>query len=168
MKFAQGTKLEITFLMNFQLWPPNFVPGTKLFFTYQFWPPTGQWFLQLSTDPGSVQYNVFLFWFLQEKSLRKMFGNGRARSGVIVLPCGAGKTLVGVTAACTVRKKCLVLCTSGKEMPNTLLRNWGNDASLGEGAISHPDRLIHRQYARFEGRFSFWMDFPAIKVSIRK
>ena len=27
---------------------------------------------------------------------------------------GAGKTLVGVTAACTVRKKCLVLCTSGK------------------------------------------------------
>lgn len=49
----------------------------------------------------------------QEKSLRKMFGNGRARSGVIVLPCGAGKTLVGVTAACTVRKKTLVLATSG-------------------------------------------------------
>ena len=41
----------------------------------------------------------------QEKSLRKMFGNGRARSGVIVLPCGAGKSLVGVTACCTVRKK---------------------------------------------------------------
>nr|CAB3243291.1 TFIIH basal transcription factor complex helicase XPB subunit-like [Phallusia mammillata] len=49
----------------------------------------------------------------QEKSLRKMFGNGRARSGVIVLPCGAGKTLTGVTAACTVRKRCMVLCTSG-------------------------------------------------------
>ncbi|XP_062500959.1 general transcription and DNA repair factor IIH helicase subunit XPB-like isoform X2 [Corticium candelabrum] len=49
----------------------------------------------------------------QEKSLRKMFGNGRARSGVIVLPCGAGKTLVGVTAACTIRKRCLILCTSG-------------------------------------------------------
>lgn len=48
----------------------------------------------------------------QEKSLRKMFGNGRARSGVIVLPCGAGKTLVGVTAACTIRKRTLVLCTS--------------------------------------------------------
>ena len=27
---------------------------------------------------------------------------------------GAGKTLVGVTAACTVRKRCLVLCTSGE------------------------------------------------------
>ncbi|KAG4206618.1 hypothetical protein ERO13_A03G019400v2 [Gossypium hirsutum] len=30
----------------------------------------------------------------QEKSLSKMFGNGRARSGIIVLPCGAGKSLV--------------------------------------------------------------------------
>ena len=49
----------------------------------------------------------------QEKSLRKMFGNGRARSGVIVLPCGAGKSLVGVTACCTVRKKAIVLCNSG-------------------------------------------------------
>ena len=33
--------------------------------------------------------------------------------GVIVLPCGAGKTLVGVTACTTVRKRCIVLCTSG-------------------------------------------------------
>lgn len=49
----------------------------------------------------------------QEKALRKMFGNGRARSGVIVLPCGAGKSLVGVTACCTVRKRALVLCNSG-------------------------------------------------------
>lgn len=32
----------------------------------------------------------------QERSLAKMFGNGRARSGIIVLPCGAGKTLTGV------------------------------------------------------------------------
>ena len=77
----------------------------------------------------------------QEKSLGKMFGNGsvgdlfapppnkvpvpvkavltrdcllfsRARSGVIVLPCGAGKTLVGITAATTIRKSCIVLCTS--------------------------------------------------------
>ncbi|PIA19041.1 DNA repair helicase rad25 [Coemansia reversa NRRL 1564] len=48
----------------------------------------------------------------QEKSLSKMFGNGRARSGIIVLPCGAGKTLVGITAACTVKKSILCLCTS--------------------------------------------------------
>ena len=49
----------------------------------------------------------------QEKSLSKMFGNGRARSGILVLPCGAGKTLVGVTAAATVKKGCICLCTSG-------------------------------------------------------
>ena len=55
----------------------------------------------------------------QEKSLRKMFGNGRARSGTIVLPCGAGKTLVGVTAASTVHKSCVVLCTNG-----TAVQQW--------------------------------------------
>lgn len=48
----------------------------------------------------------------QEKCLGKMFGNGRARSGIIVLPCGSGKTLVGVTAACTIKKSVLVLCNS--------------------------------------------------------
>ena len=48
-----------------------------------------------------------------------MFGNGRARSGIIVLPCGAGKTLTGVTAASTVRKSCIVLCTSG-----TAVKQW--------------------------------------------
>jgi DNA excision repair protein ERCC-3 len=49
----------------------------------------------------------------QEKSLSKMFGNGRARSGIIVLPCGAGKTLVGITATCTVRRNTLVFCNTG-------------------------------------------------------
>lgn len=48
----------------------------------------------------------------QEKSLSKMFSNGRARSGIIVLPCGAGKTLVGITAACTIKKGVVILCTS--------------------------------------------------------
>ena len=52
-----------------------------------------------------------------------MFGNGRARSGVIVLPCGAGKTLVGVTACTTVRKRCIVLCTSGVAVEVSLPAN---------------------------------------------
>jgi DNA excision repair protein ERCC-3 len=42
-----------------------------------------------------------------------MFGNGRARSGMIVLPCGAGKTLVGIAAAATIGRSTMVLC------PNT-------------------------------------------------
>ncbi|CAI5511959.1 unnamed protein product [Closterium sp. Naga37s-1] len=41
-----------------------------------------------------------------------MFGNGRARSGIIVLPCGAGKSLVGVSAAVRIRKSCLCLATN--------------------------------------------------------
>ncbi|KAH9412199.1 rad25-like DNA repair helicase [Ordospora pajunii] len=48
----------------------------------------------------------------QEICLNKMFGNGRARSGIIVLPCGSGKTIVGITAISTIKKSCLVLCTS--------------------------------------------------------
>ncbi|PSN74415.1 DNA repair helicase rad25 [Corynespora cassiicola Philippines] len=50
--------------------------------------------------------------YYQEKALSKMFSNSRARSGIIVLPCGAGKTLVGITAACGVKKSAIVLCTS--------------------------------------------------------
>eukprot|EP01133_Synstelium_polycarpum_P012127 gene12127-14189_t len=64
----------------------------------------------------------------QEKSLSKMFGNGRARSGIIVLPCGAGKSLSGITAACTVKKSILVLCTSAVsvEQWKYQFRLWSN------------------------------------------
>mmetsp|Transcript_19555 Transcript_19555/g.21213 ORF Transcript_19555/g.21213 Transcript_19555/m.21213 type:complete len:745 (-) Transcript_19555:2528-4762(-) len=55
----------------------------------------------------------------QEKSLSKMFGNGRARSGIIVLPCGAGKSLTGVTAASTVKKSCVVMCIN-----NASVKQW--------------------------------------------
>ena len=41
-----------------------------------------------------------------------MFGNHRARSGIVVLPCGAGKTLVGIVAATTLGKSTMVLCNS--------------------------------------------------------
>jgi superfamily II DNA or RNA helicase len=33
-----------------------------------------------------------------------------AAAGIIVLPCGAGKTLVGIAAAATLGKSCIVLC----------------------------------------------------------
>ena len=64
----------------------------------------------------------------QEKCLTKMFGNGRAKSGIIVLPCGAGKTLVGITAACTVKKSVVILCTNSMSVVqwrNEFLR-WSN------------------------------------------
>jgi len=48
----------------------------------------------------------------QEQSLSKMLSSGRARSGIIVLPCGAGKTLVGISAICTVKKPAIIFCNS--------------------------------------------------------
>ena len=52
----------------------------------------------------------------QQESVQKMLTNGRARSGLIVLPCGAGKSLVGVAAACTINKSCIVLCNSSESV----------------------------------------------------
>ncbi|HEX4613053.1 MAG TPA: DNA repair helicase XPB [Urbifossiella sp.] len=39
-------------------------------------------------------------------------GDARGGSGVIVLPCGAGKTVVGIAAMCLLQKNTLVLTTS--------------------------------------------------------
>ncbi|KAI9004151.1 P-loop containing nucleoside triphosphate hydrolase protein, partial [Gaertneriomyces semiglobifer] len=83
----------------------------------------------------------------QEKSLSKLFGNGRARSGIIVLPCGAGKTLVGVTAACTIRKSCLVLCTSSVsvEQWRREFRTW---STVKDGQIA---RFTSQDKEKFAG-----------------
>ncbi|KAI8850699.1 P-loop containing nucleoside triphosphate hydrolase protein [Chytridium lagenaria] len=59
----------------------------------------------------------------------------RARSGIIVLPTGAGKTLVGITAACTVKKSTLVLCTNAISVEQWAreFKNWSN---IEEGKIA--------------------------------
>lgn len=48
-----------------------------------------------------------------------MFANGRARSGIIVLPCGAGKSLTGVTAVSTIKRSTIVLCIN-----NASVKQW--------------------------------------------
>lgn len=72
----------------------------------------------------------------QEKALSKMFGNGRAKSGIIVLPCGAGKTLVGITAGCTIRKGIIVLCTSAMSVFqwSNEFKKW-SDINSGDVAV---------------------------------
>ena len=72
----------------------------------------------------------------QEKALSKMFGNGRAKSGIIVLPCGAGKTLVGITAGCTIRKGIIVLCTSAMSVFqwSNEFKKW-SDVNSGDVAV---------------------------------
>ena len=46
----------------------------------------------------------------QEASLERFLRGGAARNGVVVLPCGAGKTLTGVAAAAAVGRPTIVLC----------------------------------------------------------
>ncbi|KAI5745882.1 hypothetical protein M8J76_015195 [Diaphorina citri] len=87
----------------------------------------------------------------QEKSLRKMFGNGRARSGVIVLPCGAGKSLVGVTACCTVRKRALVLCNSADDSMICRFTSEAKDKPMGCGILVTTYSMIsHTQKRSWE------------------
>lgn len=52
----------------------------------------------------------------QEESLRRLFVKDRARSGIIVLPCGAGKTLVGIAAICQMKQRSLVLCINNQNV----------------------------------------------------
>ncbi|TFY60810.1 hypothetical protein EVG20_g7280, partial [Dentipellis fragilis] len=67
----------------------------------------------------------------QETSLSKMFGNGRARSGIIVLPCGAGKTLFAGDSGIVVSTYSMVANThnrsyeSKKMMEFLTSREWG-------------------------------------------
>ncbi len=48
--------------------------------------------------------------------------NGEGGSGVVVLPCGAGKTIVGLTALAELGMKTLILCTN-----ITALRQWRDE-----------------------------------------
>ena len=84
----------------------------------------------------------------QEKCLSKMFGgnsDGRARSGIIVLPTGAGKTLVGITAACTVKKSTIILCTNAisVEQWSRELQKWStiNEDQIAKFTSSSKERF---------------------------
>jgi DNA excision repair protein ERCC-3 len=46
----------------------------------------------------------------QEQALKNVFRNGIASSGVIVLPCGAGKTLVGILIMNQIKRSTIILC----------------------------------------------------------
>jgi DNA excision repair protein ERCC-3 len=62
-------------------------------------------------------------------------GEARGGSGVIVLPCGAGKTIVGITAMCLLKKYTLVLTTS-----ITAVKQWRREildkSSLSEDQVT--------------------------------
>ncbi|RUS32692.1 component of the holoenzyme form of RNA polymerase transcription factor [Jimgerdemannia flammicorona] len=55
-----------------------------------------------------------------------------ARSGIVILPCGAGKTLVAIAAACRIRKSTLVVCSS-KIAADQFQREWVKFSTLSPG-----------------------------------
>ncbi|KAI7983010.1 General transcription and DNA repair factor IIH helicase subunit XPB2, partial [Camellia lanceoleosa] len=57
-----------------------------------------------------IIYWICIFGFSHYPSLEEKFR--RARYGIVVLPCGAGKSLVGVSAARQIKKSCLCLATN--------------------------------------------------------
>ena len=61
----------------------------------------------------------------QEEAMNRVFVKDRARSGIIVLPCGAGKTLVGISAICQMKKRTLVLCIN-----NLNVKQWCRQIEL--------------------------------------
>ena len=90
---------------------------------------TGELKIQLGRDTRVRSY--------QEKSLQKMCTGTRAHSGLIVLPCGAGKTLVGIAATCRLQKSTIVLATS-----NVSVEQWRNE-------FKHYSDISDKQIFRF-------------------
>lgn len=69
----------------------------------------------------------------QIAALERIFHQRRARSGVIVLPCGAGKTLTGIAAACELGKSVIILCNNTTAC-NQWIQQWSR--YVGETSAS--------------------------------
>lgn len=61
----------------------------------------------------------------QENTINRIFCKGRARSGIVVLPCGAGKTLIGILTLCRMKKRSLILCIN-----NLTVKQWFRQIEL--------------------------------------
>ncbi len=77
--------------------------------------------LELTLRPDTLGGEPFGFREYQTHAIDSFLGDGLTRggSGVIVLPCGAGKTIVGIGAIAKLGMKTLILCTNV-----TALRQW--------------------------------------------
>lgn len=100
-----------------------------------------------------------------------MFSNGRARSGIIVLPCGAGKTLTGITAATTIRKSTIVL-TSSSVAVDQWKRSFTDFTTVDPGrVIALTAEKKYVRYANQESEHGFKITkkcFVVIRDSVRR
>ena len=63
--------------------------------------------------------SIFKLYDHQKQALKKIFLNSAqnqemnvGHSGVIILPCGAGKTLLGINVALKIKRRTLIICDS--------------------------------------------------------
>ena len=89
----------------------------------------------------------------QEKALNIMCSNGVARSGIIVLPCGAGKTLVGILAICTIKRNTIIICNN-----NVAVEQWFKEINNWVTIKGDKEKtnFICRFTSRKSQRDSFW------------
>jgi DNA excision repair protein ERCC-3 len=97
----------------------------------------------------------------QSMSCSKLYWDSfRCHSGILILPCGAGKTLIGITAFATLQQPCIIFCQS-----TLAASQWAEQigiwTNLSKSAISaitslHKDRnpdaeVVITTYAMFAG-----------------
>ena len=89
----------------------------------------------------------------QEKALNIMCSNGVARSGIIVLPCGAGKTLVGILAICTIKRNTIIISNN-----NVAVEQWFKEINNWVTIKGDKEKtnFICRFTSRKSQRDSFW------------
>ncbi|CAF4450749.1 unnamed protein product [Rotaria sp. Silwood2] len=81
--------------------------------------------------------------FHQETILKNLsiFGNGYVRSRLIVLPCGVGKSLVGITVASKINKS-FILCNSNVQLFTSSDEDKLNDSCIyGEWSLMLLDEV---------------------------
>ena len=50
--------------------------------------------------------------YYQERALKNIIIDNKGRSGIIILPCGAGKSLVAVEVIQRIKKNAVIFCES--------------------------------------------------------
>ena len=85
----------------------------------------------------------------QEKALNIMCSNGIARSGIIVLPCGAGKTLVGILTICTIKRNTIIICNN-----NVSVQQWYREINDWVNISKNDKKVDNEEKNRYICRFT--------------
>lgn len=125
--FSTPRLMWYLFLDTYQPTPPAMVFGCRCVHGTSSQPSSPDLPMRLKSSVNVRPY--------QAAALTKMFGsNGRCRSGIVVLPCGAGKTLVGIAACANIRKRTIVFCNNNETM-NQWCRSFKHFTTVDESKL---------------------------------